>query len=199
MDKKMIAAYVAVALLGLAGCSSVPSSPTPSEPAAIEMKTNTEQSIEESSAASQDLLQTDERRLVLMFQFLQQMDKKEGLAITAQQAEKLLPMVKGCSSKGHMLTGDQKNILELLYPAQRQWYDELQEKHRSKIEALKKLSPEEREQMIKEYEMKRKQESEQPEASVPESEQTSGVSAYGGFNTKNIEQQLIELLESRRM
>lgn len=199
MGKSVVAAYVAAVMLWLTSCSPVPSDPS-SIPAEVQNKANTveQASDQESKPESSELQNAEERRLVQIFQFLLQMDKKEGLAITAQQAEQLLPLVRTCSNQGEMLVNDQNRVLELLNPAQKMWYQELQEKHRSRLEAFRALSEAERERMIQEYENKRKRELEQPKESAPDSEQTSVVSAYEGFTTKNIEQQLIELLEARR-
>ncbi|WP_248925542.1 hypothetical protein [Paenibacillus hamazuiensis] len=149
--------------------------------------------------AEEEVQNLSEKQLVLLFQILMQMDKREGLAISKSQATVLLPIIRKNSSEGILTNADQKKIVDILTPDQKQFYDDYQERVKKKMQSAKKekinldeLSESEREKLIKEFKERRKGEDGQP-LHPPPSHKAGDEPPSG----KNVEQQLIELLEAK--
>jgi hypothetical protein len=161
------------------------------------------------SAEEDDEIQNNlERQMVILFQGLLQMDRRENLALSRNQAIAMLPMVEVNTGNGELKQTDQLLIINLLSDGQKEFLDDFQERQKAKEQAMKEfkkrapLSLEEREAMIHEFELKRRQKDEERMASGEErnSDDTNPgpPPAGSGFgNPKNVEQQLIELLESK--
>ncbi|TDF99536.1 hypothetical protein [Paenibacillus piri] len=158
-----------------------------------------------------DFQSSREKDMVLLFQSLLQMNKRENLKISAAQAESLLPLIKRNSSVGELETSDQKVITALLTEDQKRYVDEFLEETRLRKEQFKELkeqqgiSEEERERMIREFLSKRAQERDgQPpphhnreDGGAPALPGAGAGPVPAGPGGKNIEQQLIDLLEAK--
>ncbi|TVY01009.1 hypothetical protein [Paenibacillus cremeus] len=171
-----------------------------------EQWTSTEQqpSVAKAAPAEHDVLSLNERQMVLLFKALIQIDRKEGLAFTRSQAEALLPIIRKNSTNGELTQTDQSNILAMLNSGQKRFYDEMQERLRTRMEnagvdpSSKSFSSEDRDRMIKEFERERKELGKQaspPRSPTGDGDLTDKSTMQGGG--KNVEQQLIELLEAR--
>jgi hypothetical protein len=135
-----------------------------------------------------------ERQMVILFQGLVEM----------------LPLVVVNTGKGQLKQTDQSLIINLLTPEQKDFFDDFQERLRAKEQDIKEfkkkapLSVEEREAMIHEFELRRREKDAERHA---QGEGRNPNEMYpgppspppgGGFgNPKNVEQQLIELLEAK--
>ncbi|WP_165452278.1 hypothetical protein [Paenibacillus thalictri] len=148
-----------------------------------------------------DMQTLTEKQLVFLFQTLMQMDKRDGLAITRSQAQQLLPIIRKNSTEGELTSADQKKIMDLLSPAQKQAYDDYQERMRKRIQSLDKdksrldeLSESDRDRIINEFKQRRTdKENELSEPPMPPPRKPG----FDELSGKNVEQQLIELLEAR--
>jgi phage terminase small subunit len=162
-------------------------------------------------AAKQEVVQSNrEKEMVLLFQSLIKMDKRDQLTISSKQAESLLPLIKRNSSEGELGLADQKIITDLLTGAQKQYVDDFLEETRLRKEQFKQIkeqtgiTDEERERMIREFLTKRAQERDgqlppprRNPAEGPSPGQPGSQGGQGGQGGKNIEQQLIDLLEAK--
>lgn len=153
--------------------------------------------------------------MVILFQSLVQMDKKDGLMLSKRQAEDMLPLVRRNSTDGELSQAGQQLIVSLLSKKQKAYVDDFQEHLLNRKQSLTErksmddLTIEQREQMIKEFQMRRQQrDQEQGHQSTPEmniitdDEELSSTGAFfipggSGGGANNVEQQLIELLEGR--
>ncbi|CAG7648467.1 hypothetical protein ACFQI7_12615 [Paenibacillus allorhizosphaerae] len=152
-----------------------------------------------------DLLSLNERQMVLFFKDLLQIDRKEGLGFTRDQAEEMLPLVRKNSISGELTQSDQAKIVEMLTTEQKHYYDEI-------IKRLPRLgmnpppppphehiSPEELERKIEEFERRRRAERGQEAESAADNtggrdNKEGSLAPNGG---KSVEKMLIELLESK--
>jgi hypothetical protein len=148
--------------------------------------------------------------MVILFQGLLQMDRRENLALSTKQAVEMLPLVVVNTGKGQLKQTDQSLIINLLTPEQKEFFDDFQERLRAKEQDIKEfkkkapLSVEEREAMIHEFELRRREKDAERHA---QGEGRNPIEMYpgppppppgGGFgNPKNVEQQLIESLEAK--
>ncbi|OXM87944.1 hypothetical protein [Paenibacillus rigui] len=163
----------------------------------------------------EEIQSAQERDMVILFQSLVQMDKKDGLMLSRRQAEDMLPLVRRNSTDGELSQADQQLIVSLLSKKQKAYVDDFQEHLLNRKQSLTErkymddLTIEQREQMIKEFQMRRQQrDQEQGHQSTPEmniitdDEDLSSTGAFfipggSGGGANNVEQQLIELLEGR--
>ncbi|NOU97002.1 hypothetical protein GC093_27805 [Paenibacillus sp. LMG 31456] len=151
-----------------------------------------------------DIQNSREREMVLLFQSLLQMSKRDNLNISTTQAESLLPLIKRNSKDGELGLWDHDKIMALLRDEQKQYVkDFLEETHIRKehYKVLKEqpgISEEERYNMINEFISKRAQERDgelpPPRRNSDEDTPSGGGNGPGG---KNIEQQLIDMLEAK--
>ncbi|SFL85051.1 hypothetical protein SAMN03159341_110234 [Paenibacillus sp. 1_12] len=160
-----------------------------------------------------EIQNTFERQMVILFQSLIQMDRRENLGLSIKQAKELLPMVVRNSQVGELELADQQLIIGQLTAGQKEFVNEFQERLRIKeqnMREFKKKDPssiEEREAMIHEFEARRQLERDaefgRKSPAQAAEEGTHGnpphpPPASGGFgNGKNVEQQLIDLLQAK--
>ncbi|MEK3723562.1 hypothetical protein [Paenibacillus sp. FSL H8-0034] len=150
-----------------------------------------------------------ERQMVILFQSLIQMDRRENLGLSIKQAKELLPMVERNSRVGELEQADQLLIIGLLSAEQKGFVNEFQERIRIKEQNMKEFkkkdpsSVEEREAMIHEFEVRRR-DAEFDKKPLPPSEEGTrentphSPSSSGGLGSgKNVEQQLIDLLQAK--
>lgn len=148
-----------------------------------------------------------ERQMVILFQGLLQMDRRENLGLSTKQAVEMLPLVEVNTGNGELKQTDRLLIINLLTTEQKEFFDDFQERLRVKAQAMKEykkkapLSMEEREAMIHEFEVRRREKDAERLAlgeSNNSDEMNPGKPLGGGFgNPKNVEQQLIDLLEAK--
>jgi hypothetical protein len=141
-----------------------------------------------------------ERQLVGLFQAIVQMDGKEGLTISSEQARKLLPIVRKSKDEGRISEQEQEQVLELLTQAQKTFYEQFTQKMHERMQGkpmirFDELSPEERDKLIEAFKQKRKDEVEA--GHFPENKFEEGPHPWGGVKGTSMEQQLILLLESK--
>ncbi|MNI27517.1 hypothetical protein D3C73_812550 [compost metagenome] len=156
-----------------------------------------------------DLQNRLERQLIVIFQALLQMDRKEGLKITADQALGMLPLLRKIKDEGQMLAQDQQQIVSLLSAEQKVFFDEASTRNsRMRGRPPKKfdgLSPEDRDKLIEEFQRKRMSgEDEGVIGPFIQQDAEEGYRNYGGPPPPHdpvlgisMEQQLIDLLEAR--
>ncbi|MCU6798104.1 hypothetical protein OB236_38855 [Paenibacillus sp. WQ 127069] len=158
-----------------------------------------------------EIQNTFERQMVILFQSLIQMDRRENLGLSIKQAKELLPMVERNSRVGELEQADQLLIIGLLSTEQKGFVNEFQERIRSKEQNMKEFkkkdpsSVEEREAMIHEFEVRRRErDAEFDKKPLPPSEEGTRdntphpPSSSGGLGSgKNVEQQLIDLLQAK--
>jgi hypothetical protein len=148
-------------------------------------------------ARSQPVVQNHkERQLVLLFQALLQMDRKEGLSISNEQAAALLPLIRNSRDQGNLTTDQQKQALELLNTEQQAFYNDLAIKMRDRMNGgasknIDHLTQEERDKLIEQFKDRRNH----PPPNTGSRDEGEGPSGQG-FG-KSMEQQLIDLLESK--
>jgi len=175
-----------------------------------------EQPPEPSEVKQDDIMSPKERDMVILFQGLVQMDKKDGLMLTKQQAEAMLPLVRRNSTDGELSQSDQQQIVGLLTLKQRAYVDEFQEHLQNRKQSFtdkkpwEELTPEQREQMIKDFQDRRQEREKehldpqdpgnaQAPAGPGSLEADDGELLTGGDADvpDNVEQQLMDLLEGR--
>ncbi|UJF36037.1 hypothetical protein [Paenibacillus hexagrammi] len=153
--------------------------------------------------AGEDVQSEDERQMVMLFQGLIRMDRQADLAISKQQAEALLPYVQKGKDAGGISKGEREQVIELLHDSQ-QTYLENEAKqtaqrirqHNSAV-SRDNLSPEERQQMIEQFEQHRKENQDDSSAARPQGSDRYAASSRSGMG-KSVEQQLLELLQSKQ-
>lgn len=150
-----------------------------------------------------EVLRSDERRMVILFKALIQMDKMEGLSITPAQAKELLPFVRRNSKKGELSPQDHEKMVDILHARQKRFYDEVQDKIRSYFhgdgingEDEKLITHEERERFVHEFLTERYNEH-QEEKNISSVDPAERMFPPG--NGVNVEQQLMNLLETRML
>jgi hypothetical protein len=134
--------------------------------------------------------------MVLLFQALLQMDRKEGLSISNEQAAALLPLIRNSRDQGNLSTDQQKQALELLNVDQQAFYNDLVIKMNDRMNGgssknFDHLTQEERDKLIEQFKERRNH----PPNSTGSRGEGEGPSGPG-FGT-SMEQQLIDLLESK--
>ncbi|MDB5054966.1 MAG: hypothetical protein JWM44_3016 [Bacilli bacterium] len=137
-----------------------------------------------STKASTNVIQNkQERELVLMFRSLLQMDKKSELHFSKAQAENLLPLIRQSTSDGEMSDENLKMIIDLLTKEQKLFYDDLNMRFQ-KFSGNLSPSGGKKTELTDEQRQKIMQDRPPP------------AKAFDGSD-KSIEQQLIDLLESK--
>jgi septal ring factor EnvC (AmiA/AmiB activator) len=160
------------------------------------------------AAVQRDEIQNSlERQMVILFQSLLQMDRRDNLKLSTQQAEAMLPLVERNTRVGELEQADKQLIINLLSAEQKDFTNEFQDRIRAKEQALKEYkkkessSVEERETMIHEFEARRRDRDAERQTAPTESgsnEGNPGSPPGGGSGSgKNVEQQLIDLLGSK--
>jgi hypothetical protein len=156
-------------------------------------------SSQESAAieTSQPVVQNrKERQLVLLFQALLQMDRKEGLSISKEQAAALLPLIRNSRDQGNLTADQQKQALELLNVDQQAFYNDLAIKMKDNMNGgasrnFDHLTPEESDRLIEQFKERRNH----PPPNTGSRGEGEGQPSQG--LGKSMEQQLIDLLESK--
>lgn len=150
---------------------------------------------------AEDVQNLSEMQLVLLFQGLIRMDRQSALAITAKQAQAILPVVRKSMDKGSISDFERKQVITGLTQEQRTFLDEQSKQMKKRIaERMDNLSDEvsseEREKRVDAFIQKRKAER-QLEAGM--SDRTNGENQP--LDPKNmgvsVERQLVELLVSK--
>jgi hypothetical protein len=156
-----------------------------------------QQAVSSQESASQPVVQNrKERQLVLLFQALLQMDRKEGLSISKEQAAALLPLIRISRDQGNLTADQQKQALEFLNIDQQAFYNDLAIKMNDSMNGgasrnFHHLTQEERDKLIEQFKASR----DQPPPNTGSSGEGEGPSGQG--LGKSMEQQLIDLLESK--
>jgi hypothetical protein len=137
-----------------------------------------------------------ERQLVLLFQALLQMDRKEGLSISKEQAAALLPLIRNSRDQGNLTANQLKQALEHLNVDQQTFYNDFAKKMQARLNGVANinidhLTQEERDKLIEQFKEKRNLEP----PNTPNRSEGEGPSGQG--LGKSMEQQLIELLEAK--
>jgi len=144
------------------------------------------------TAAATEVQSNSERQLVVLFRALLQLDRQPGLAIGKEQAEALLPIIRQTEEAGSVGEADKQRVVALLSPQQLAYYDKLAQSMKARMSGdgarhAASLSPQERDKLIEEFKNRKETSGEAPaDAARP----PIGMG-------KSVEQQLIELLESK--
>ncbi|MBO9610311.1 MAG: hypothetical protein J7639_30405 [Paenibacillaceae bacterium] len=172
---------------------------------------------EPTDAAAVAVQSVKERELVLLFGALVQMDRQANLRINPSQAIGMLPLVKKAVADGELGAAEAANLQHLLTQEQLRYYNDLSDRLAARWKELAgenaiepdSLSDEERQHMLDEIIRRNVRRGTGPppaqsaspnEAATPdEGRSDSGMPPpFAGIRTEtNIEQQLLELLESR--
>ncbi|SEB60309.1 hypothetical protein [Paenibacillus sp. GP183] len=150
-----------------------------------------------STDGSQPVVQNrKEREMVLLFQALLQMDRKEGLSISNEQAAALLPLIRNSRDQGNLTADQQKQALEFLNVDQQAFYNDLAIKMKDSMNRgagknFDHLTQEERDKLIEQFKNRRNH----PPPAASSRGEGEGPSGQG-FG-KSMEQQLVDLLESK--
>ncbi|MCD1257329.1 hypothetical protein B5M42_000580 [Paenibacillus athensensis] len=142
--------------------------------------------------APAEVQSSSERQLVMLFQALLKLDRQPGLAIGKEQAEALLPLIRQTEEAGGVGDAEQGRVVALLSPKQRAYCDQLLQGMQARMSGdharfAAGPSPQERDKLIEDFKNRK---------------QTSGQASADGARPpvgmgKSVEQQLIELLESK--
>lgn len=150
---------------------------------------------------AEDVQNLKEMQLVMLFQGLIRMDQLDSLAITAKQAEAILPYVRKSMDKGSIAESEQKQVINGLTLPQRTFLDEQSKQMKKRMEERmnnldEDVSSEEREKRVNAFIQKRMVER-QVEAGMME----RGNGDFQLFDQRSmgvsVEQQLMELLTSK--
>ncbi|MCR8631945.1 hypothetical protein [Paenibacillus radicis (ex Xue et al. 2023)] len=195
MNAKRLWIAVCVIAITMSGCAAsatpVPSVASPANTAPTKERLD-------------DIQNSREREMVLLFQSLLQMSKRDYLSINTKQAEKLLPLVKSNSNDGELGLWDHDKIMAILTDEQKHYVNDFLEEtnirkdHYRELKEQPGISEEERYNMISEFISKRAQERDgqtPPPRHNPDEDTPAGVGR--GSGGKNIEQQLIDMLEAK--
>jgi hypothetical protein len=150
--------------------------------------------------SSQPVVQNrKERQLVLLFQALLQMDRKESLSISKEQAAALLPLIRSSRDQGDLTTDQQKQALELLNVDQQAFYNDLAIKMKDRMNGgasrnFDHLTQGERDKLIEQF---KESQNRQPPGSGNMASRSDDEGLPGQELGKSMEQQLIDLLESK--
>jgi hypothetical protein len=149
-----------------------------------------------------ELLQRQpERQLFIVFFALLQMEKRTELNMISKQAEQLLPVVQEAIALGELSMEKRKMLVSVLNAKQQQFFEELSTQMHNR-ELNRKPGPppgpimtdEERQALAKDIENRRLNESASISSLPPRFGDTPPVDYP---MDKNVEQQLVELLESK--
>lgn len=132
---KMIAACALTALL-LSGCGTNTAAPNASSsasaaPAASTTSPAADQAKPQNGAPG-SVANSNQRTMMMTFQSLIMMDKSTGLAITKDQAAKMLPVVQEAVTKSELSTDAQTNLLAPLTADQKKFIEEAQAKSKQR-------------------------------------------------------------------
>ncbi|MCU6791626.1 hypothetical protein OB236_05730 [Paenibacillus sp. WQ 127069] len=132
---KMIAACALTALL-LSGCGTNTAAPSASSsasaaPAASTTSPAADQAKPQNGAPG-SAANSNQRTMMMTFQSLIMMDKSTGLAITKDQAAKMLPVVQEAVTKSELSTDAQTNLLAPLTADQKKFIEEAQAKSKQR-------------------------------------------------------------------
>lgn len=154
-----------------------------------------------------ELLQSSsERQLVVAFIALLEMDKKADLHITSPQAERILPIVNAAIEHGLLAQTDRQELLEVLDTVQQAYYEEVSGRMKKRAAAMKHkqgrplgppLTEEERQALAKDLEQRRLIEPKDQDGNRPIPSPFREPPPVDSSLDKNVEQQLVELLESK--
>jgi hypothetical protein len=193
----VIAAAIAAVLLG--GCSQLR---TALDSSAVTASPPTEMvQAAKDVNPSVDVQNQTEKQLVMIFHGLLRMDRQTGLAITKKQAGAMLPYVRKSIDEGSLNESDQKQVMNVLTAEQKSFLEEQFKQIKTHTQqgtglSSDELSAEEREKKIDEFKKRRIAEHQETEGNSAQA--GGGSSAPDGKSTgKSVEQQLIELLESK--
>jgi hypothetical protein len=169
-------------------------SSNPSNPAVQQAVSSQDSAVIKTSQP--DVQNRKERQLVLLFQALLQMDRKEGLSISKEQAAALLPLIRNSRDQGNLTTEQQQQALALLNVDQQAFYNDLAIKMNDSMNGgasrnFHHLTQEERDKLIEQFKASRDH---QP-PNTGSSGEGQGPSGQG--LGESMEQQLIDLLESK--
>ncbi|MEK3726090.1 hypothetical protein [Paenibacillus sp. FSL H8-0034] len=133
---KMIAACALTALL-LSGCGTNTAAPSASSsvsaaPAASTTSPAADQAKPQNGAPG-SAANSNQRTMMMTFQSLIMMDKSTGLAITKDQAAKMLPVVQEAVTKSELSTDAQTNLLAPLTADQKKFIEEAQAKSKQRV------------------------------------------------------------------
>lgn len=170
----------------------------------------TPQPLVSSQVKQEEIMSAQERDMVILFQSLVEMDREDGLRFSKQQAKELLPLVSRNSTDGELSYADQQHIIALLSTNQKAYVDHFQEHlltRQLEKKPLEDLTPEQREQIIREFQNRREENEREHrndpvlyEAAVDEMSVSYSESLMPGSDMKvpdNVEQQLMGLLNDR--
>lgn len=151
--------------------------------------------------SADDVQNVRERQLVMLFKGLIVMDRQPLLALTAEQAHAILPIVRNSEEEGSIDESDRKAVIYVLTKEQITYLDEqstqLKMRMAERMSTHKEaLSAVERERYVNAFERRRKFE-QQAEAGVSEQVYSNAPSPDSRGLGISVEQQLIELLVSK--
>ena len=186
---------LAISSIALSGCGQSRAGPmdTKTQIDASNFKSDSEGGSEQ---VPNDIQSRKERRLVELFRTLQLMDKKPELQLVKYQAELILPLIRQFVDRGEMSDDDQKQIFDLLSPEQHAFINDTNDRLKRKpdnggyggkpFDRPKEMTDAERKAMLNEF---RKRKGESPIGKQPRED--------NWLSEKSIEQQMIDLLESK--
>jgi Spy/CpxP family protein refolding chaperone len=189
-----------LALMLLSGCAA---KTTSSNGSALSPKaTETAKQPNQADGQPPDVQNRKERQLVMLFQGLLQIDRKEGLSLTAKQAKDMLPIVQKSKDEGEVTGEAQQQVLALLTSEQKAFYEDLSTKFKSSMNGAapknrEDLTPEQRDKMIEDFKAKRNNKPDSDTAGNNAPRNEDDPRAFGKGMGKSVEQQLIDLLQSR--
>lgn len=147
-----------------------------------------------------------EKQMVLLFRTLIQMEQTSDLSITSVQAETMLPLVRKMVSEGSVSSADHDQVVQLLTNQQHAFFADAVDRldrfpnNQQQGAGPQNLTDEERSRLAEELEANQTiTEWREESDSAGHSGATAGDTQNGSWlpNEKNIEQQLIELLEKK--
>lgn len=148
-----------------------------------------------------DVQNVRERQLVMLFQGLIVMDRQPLLALTAEQAHAILPIVRKSEEEGSIEESERIAVIYILTKDQKAYLDEQSKQLKLRMAERmgrhkETLSAAERERYVNAFESRRKFE-QQAEAGVTEQVYSNAPSPDSRGLGFSVERQLIELLVSK--
>ncbi|WNR42313.1 hypothetical protein [Paenibacillus roseipurpureus] len=155
----------------------------------------------QSQPSTEDVQNQREMLLVMLFQGLLVLDRQPSLALTADQAHVILPVVRRSIEEGSIDESERKDIIAALTEEQRAYLEEQSKQMKQRMAERRnrpreKLSQAERERIVNAFERKRKVER-QIEAGVSDQVNSEVTIPEPRGMGGSVEQQLVELLVSR--
>ncbi len=184
-------------MLAVTGCAKSGGMPSSVD----QTSTTTNPAVQAGLPGEGQLQSFNERQLVIVSLNLIQMDKREDLRMTEEQAKRILAIVQTAIEDGRLSMEKRRAVLDVLNPTQRWFLDELSMEMRLRV-ARKPgpppgppLSEDERLALAKELEERRQAEPEHDWPIPP----SSGAPPPGMEMQadKSVEQQLVDLLVSK--